>query len=328
MLNIDNIRDIAKYCHCADIMSLLLISKSLSIFISHTSLLQYLSECYGLPYTKTFVQLLRFTHLPKTRLAKLALKTNDFRLYDHHCNQLSDKIKSAQTTLKYGNIDLFKHICTQNEIPFSSVKIIEAAVEFNQYFLLKEILSQNSVVVERGLYNNVKTFQMCKLLMKEMSVDFNEIQAILYHLKSKNQVDLIVKSWMDVKPIGELDDEEMFFLFNVCCDSTLVEIITSLISKEFIFVPKYFYWATVLSQPCTLQIMLTCKNFQNLAFQLGDQYMYYNGSNFYRDCACKTYTYLVQNGYISVENIIDQYHGTSGQYICDYIQSSFKNILK
>jgi hypothetical protein len=81
----------------------------------------------------------------------------------------------------------------------------------------------------------------------------------------------------------------------------------------------------LLGKQDTLQIMFTCKKFQNLTFKSGDHclddYILSNDPNVFRNCACETYKCLVENGYISVDNIIAQYHGTAGQYICEYVQS-------
>jgi hypothetical protein len=275
-----------------------------------------------LPYTKTFVQLLRFSYLPPNRLAKLALKTNDFRLYNYHQNQLSEKIKSAKTTLKYGNADLFKHICMQCNI--SLVEFIEAFVEFNQFFLLKEILTKNTVRFDLNIFSKVKTFQIWKLIVSSYRFpDVNDMNFILNNTRSENQKPLIL-FWVDYTPIDKLGDDEICFLFARCDDCMLAKIVTTLISKEFVFVPKYFYWAILFGRRDTLQIMLMHKNFKNSTFDLADNRLYENilssDENFYRNYACEAHKCLVESGHISVNTIFDQYNGTPRQYICDYIQ--------
>jgi hypothetical protein len=238
MLNVDNIREIAKYRECADMLSLLLISNPLSIFISHNSLLQYLSECHGLPYTQTFGQLVTFSHLPPTRLAKLALKTNDFRLYNYHCNQLSDKIKSAKTALKYGNTELFKHIATQNNIALAS--FIEEAVEFNHCLLSKEILTQNRLIFKlSSISSKVKTFKMWTIIVKYMSVEFNDMYGIILNYILSENTQSLIKIWIAYNSLSKLTDDDLCFLFTYCDDSMLVEIVKIFISKEFVFIPKY-----------------------------------------------------------------------------------------
>src|SRR5437868_4089042 len=106
MFCVDIIGLIANHCGLDDIVSFLLTSKETTKLINQ-ELLHRLSNVYGYPYTNSFNQLIRFSSYSNKQLCKLAIMTDDSRIFRKYNYDNVIHIKDCH---KYGSLNIFNYL--------------------------------------------------------------------------------------------------------------------------------------------------------------------------------------------------------------------------